>query len=151
MKVTLGAVGVRRGRVKTEAGERLFDDYLKRMGHYVECEAREFASEGALLEWLERQGARSAGYAILLDSRGRELSSEEFAARMGRLRDGGIQRVVAAIGPADGWSAGARERADLLWSLGRLTLPHGLARVVMAEQVYRAMTILAGHPYHSGH
>jgi 23S rRNA (pseudouridine1915-N3)-methyltransferase len=58
---------------------------------------------------------------------------------------------VLAIGPADGWSAEARQRADLLLSLGRMTLPHQLARVVLAEQVYRAFTILAGHPYHSGH
>jgi 23S rRNA (pseudouridine1915-N3)-methyltransferase len=56
-----------------------------------------------------------------------------------------------AIGPADGWSDTARQRADLLLSLGRITLPHQLARVVLAEQVYRAFTILAGHPYHSGH
>jgi len=55
------------------------------------------------------------------------------------------------VGPADGWSAEARNRAQLLLSLGAMTLPHELARVVLAEQVYRACTILAGHPYHSGH
>jgi 23S rRNA (pseudouridine1915-N3)-methyltransferase len=88
---------------------------------------------------------------ILLDSRGQQYSSEEFASQMGRLRDEGAQKVVLAIGPADGWSAAARERANLLLSLGRMTLPHQLARVVLAEQVYRAFTILAGHPYHSGH
>jgi 23S rRNA (pseudouridine1915-N3)-methyltransferase len=59
--------------------------------------------------------------------------------------------VVLAIGPADGWSGMARERANLIFSLGRITLPHQLARVVLAEQVYRALTILAGHPYHCGH
>jgi 23S rRNA (pseudouridine1915-N3)-methyltransferase len=58
---------------------------------------------------------------------------------------------MLAIGPADGWSVAARQRADLLVSFGRLTLPHQLARVVLAEQVYRALTILAGHPYHTGH
>ena len=70
---------------------------------------------------------------------------------LGRIRDEGTQRLVFAIGPADGWSAAARQRANLLFSFGRLTLPHQLARVVLAEQVYRALTILAGHPYHSGH
>ena len=59
--------------------------------------------------------------------------------------------TVFAIGPADGWSSVARQRANLLFSLGRITLPHQLARVVLAEQVYRAFTILSGHPYHSGH
>jgi 23S rRNA (pseudouridine1915-N3)-methyltransferase len=59
--------------------------------------------------------------------------------------------LVLAIGPADGWSAATRKRANLLLSLGRMTLPHQLARIVLAEQVYRALTILAGHPYHSGH
>jgi 23S rRNA (pseudouridine1915-N3)-methyltransferase len=88
---------------------------------------------------------------VLLDSRGKQYSSEEFAGRIGQLRDEGTQRLVLAVGPADGWSAEARQRADLLFSLGRITLPHQLARVVLAEQVYRAFTILAGHPYHSGH
>jgi 23S rRNA (pseudouridine1915-N3)-methyltransferase len=59
--------------------------------------------------------------------------------------------MVFAIGPADGWSVNARDQANLLLSFGRITLPHQLARVVLAEQVYRAFTILAGHPYHSGH
>ncbi len=58
---------------------------------------------------------------------------------------------MLAIGPADGWSTAARARAGLLLSFGAITLPHELARVVLAEQIYRALTILAGHPYHSGH
>jgi 23S rRNA (pseudouridine1915-N3)-methyltransferase len=110
-----------------------------------------FESEEALLDWLARQPGRAAAHAILLDSRGRQLSSEELADQLRRLRDEGTQRLVVAIGPADGWSAEALKRADLLLSLGRITLPHQLARVVLAEQVYRAFTIIAGHPYHSGH
>ncbi len=70
---------------------------------------------------------------------------------MGRLRDNGTQTLVLAIGPADGWSDGARARASLLLSFGAITLPHELARAVLAEQIYRALTILAGHPYHCGH
>ncbi len=149
MKIALTAIAPRRS--KDEATERLFADYVERAGRYVPCESQIFGSEAALLEWLDRQAGRSAAYAILLDSRGQQSTSEEIAATVGRLRDDGTQRIVFAIGPADGWSAAARKRANLLLSLGRITLPHQLARVVLAEQVYRALTILAGHPYHSGH
>jgi 23S rRNA (pseudouridine1915-N3)-methyltransferase len=149
MKIALTAVAPRRS--KDEATERLFADYVERAGRYMPCESQVFGSEAALLEWLDRQAGRAAAYAILLDSRGQQCTSEEIAATVGRLRDDGTQRVVFAIGPADGWSPAARKRANLLLSLGRITLPHQLARVVLAEQVYRSLTILAGHPYHSGH
>jgi 23S rRNA (pseudouridine1915-N3)-methyltransferase len=138
-------------RAKSEAADRLHLDYVERAGRYVLSESRVFESEGGLFEWLDRQTGRTPAYLVLLDSRGRELSSEEFAERIGRVRDDGIQRLVFAIGPADGWTAGARQQANLLLSLGRMTLPHQLAGVVLVEQVYRALTILAGHPYHSGH
>lgn len=151
MKITLAAITPRRTRSKSEATDRLFADYLERSAHYSSCDSELFESESALLDWLDRQSGRSSAHAILLDSSGQQFSSEEFAAHLGRLRDGGAQRLVFAIGPADGWSAVARQRANLLFSLGRITLPHQLARVVLAEQVYRALTILAGHPYHSGH
>jgi 23S rRNA (pseudouridine1915-N3)-methyltransferase len=151
MKMSLAAIGPRRTRSKSEATDRLLADYIDRAARYSPCESQLFDSETAMLEWLERSPGRGAAYTILLDSRGRQYTSEEFAAQLGRLRDEGMQRVVVAVGPADGWSAMARERANLLFSLGLVTLPHQLARVVVAEQVYRAMTILAGHPYHSGH
>jgi 23S rRNA (pseudouridine1915-N3)-methyltransferase len=134
-----------------EAIERLVDDYVERTVRYVPCDTQLSESEPALLEWLERQSGRAPAYAIFLDSRGKQLSSEEFAALLGRVRDHGAQRVVLAVGPADGWSKAGRERGNFLLSLGKMTLPHQLARVVLAEQVYRAMTILAGHPYHCGH
>jgi 23S rRNA (pseudouridine1915-N3)-methyltransferase len=151
MKITLAAIAPRRSRTKAEATDRLLADYVERAARYVPCDAQQFESEAGLLEWLDRQPGRAAAYAILLDSRGQQYTSEEFAQRLGNLRDAGTQRVVIAIGPADGWSAAGRERANLAFSLGRITLPHQLARVVVAEQVYRALTILAGHPYHSGH
>jgi 23S rRNA (pseudouridine1915-N3)-methyltransferase len=149
MKLALAAVAPRRS--KSETTERLLADYVERAGRYVPCESQLFESEGALLEWIDRQAGRAPAYAVLLDSQGRQFSSDEFASLVGRLRDDGTQRLVFAIGPADGWSEAARRRANLVWSLGKMTLPHQLARVVMAEQVYRALTILAGHPYHSGH
>ena len=151
MKITLAAVAPRRTRTKTEATDRLVDDYVERTARYVACETYLSESESALLEWLERQPGRAPAYAVFLDSRGKQLSSEEFAALLGRVRDDGAQRVVLVVGPADGWSKAGRERGNFLLSLGRMTLPHQLARVVLAEQVYRAMTILAGHPYHCGH
>jgi 23S rRNA (pseudouridine1915-N3)-methyltransferase len=151
MKITLAAVSPRRNRSKSEATDRLLADYIERAGRYIPCDSELFESEAAVLEWLDRQPGRTPAYAILLDSRGQQYSSDEFAQQLGRVRDEGTQRLVLAIGPADGWSPAARQRANLLFSLGRVTLPHQLARVVLAEQVYRALTILAGHPYHSGH
>jgi 23S rRNA (pseudouridine1915-N3)-methyltransferase len=151
MKITHAAVAPRRTRSKSEATDRLLADYVERSARYVPCETQLFDTEAHLLEWLERSSSRTPAFAILLDSRGQQYTSEEFAGQLGRLRDDGTQRLVVAIGPADGWSAAARQRANLLFSLGRITLPHQLARVVLAEQVYRALTILAGHPYHSGH
>jgi 23S rRNA (pseudouridine1915-N3)-methyltransferase len=151
MKITLAAVVPRRTRSKSEATDRLVADYIERAARYVPCESQLFESEAAVLDWLDRQQRRIPAYAVLLDSRGRQYTSEEFAAHLGRIRDEGTQRLVLGIGPADGWSAAGCQRANLLLSFGRMTLPHQLARVVLAEQVYRALTILAGHPYHSGH
>jgi 23S rRNA (pseudouridine1915-N3)-methyltransferase len=151
MKITIAAVGTKRTRNKSDATDRLIDDYVERAARYISCETRMFDSEALLLEWLDKQPGRVAAYAIVLDSLGKQYRSEEFAELLGRLRDEGAQRVVLAVGPADGWSPAGRERGNILLSLGRMTLPHQLARVVLAEQVYRALTILAGHPYHSGH
>jgi len=151
MKITLASIGPRSTRSKSEASDRLIADYIERASRYVPCDSEVLDSETAVIDWLDRQAGRTPAYAILLDSRGQQYTSDEFAAHLGRVRDEGVQRLVLAIGPADGWSAAARQRANLLFSLGRITLPHQLARVVVAEQVYRALTILAGHPYHSGH
>jgi len=151
MKISFAAVAPRRTRTKSEVTDRLFADYIERAARYLPCDSQLFDSEVAVLNWVDRQPGRTPAYAILLDSRGQQYTSEEFAAHIGRIRDEGTQRLVLAIGPADGWSAAARQRANLLFSFGRMTLPHQLARVVLAEQVYRALTILAGHPYHSGH
>ncbi len=151
MKITLTAVLARTARTKAEPTDRLLADYIARTARYIPCDSQLFDTEPAFLEWLEHQPGRVRPFAILLDSRGQQLTSEEFATRLGRLRDDGTQRLVLAIGPADGWSPSALQKAQLLFSLGRITLPHQLARVVLAEQVYRATTILAGHPYHSGH
>jgi len=101
---------------------------------------------------MDRQATgRTPVVSVLLDSRGRQMNSEAFAAWMGARRDEGAQHLVFAIGPASGWSEAARLQARLLLSLGPMTMAHALARLVMAEQIYRAFTILSGHPYHTGH
>jgi len=104
-----------------------------------------------LFEWATRRQARTAPIMVILDSRGRSMSSEVFAAWLGARRDEGAQHIVFAIGPADGWSDASRQRASLQLSFGPMTLAHSLARLVLAEQIYRAFTILTGHPYHAGH
>lgn len=87
---------------------------------------------------------------ICLDRAGKQLSSEGFAARLAKFRDGGADGLAFVIGGADGLEGAALAKADMRLSLGAMTLPHGLARIVLAEQLYRAETILAGHPYHRG-
>ena len=79
------------------------------------------------------------------------MTSESFAEWLGKQRDTSTQQIVFSVGPPNGWSESSRKRASLLLSLGPMTLAHALARVVLAEQLYRAFTILSGHPYHSGH
>lgn len=121
------------------------------MGRYAPCAYRIFASEPKLLDFLSSAATRTRPALFLADSQGQQLSSEELALKVGSLIDAGIQQFVFAIGPADGWSPEALSRADRTIAFGRITLPHELAAVVAAEQLYRALTIRAGHPYHSGH
>ncbi|GJE00986.1 23S rRNA (pseudouridine(1915)-N(3))-methyltransferase RlmH [Methylobacterium isbiliense] len=87
---------------------------------------------------------------MVMDEGGRPVTSTGFAERLGAWRDGGRPGLAIVIGGADGLSEAVRQRADLLFAFGAATLPHGLVRVLALEQVYRAMTILAGHPYHRG-
>jgi 23S rRNA (pseudouridine1915-N3)-methyltransferase len=85
---------------------------------------------------------------VLLDERGSARDSDAFARDLARRRDAGTRQLVFVIGGADGLDAGLRERAAAVIGFGAMTLPHQLVRVLVAEQIYRAMTILAGHPYH---
>jgi 23S rRNA (pseudouridine1915-N3)-methyltransferase len=151
MKLHLAAISPQRSRAKKSELDGLLADYVARIARYYPCEVHLLASEQALFDFAAKTSARTPTNLILLDSAGRQFSSEQFAARLGTLRDGGAQQILFAVGPADGWSAAARAAAQLLLSLGPMTLPHELARVVLAEQLYRACTILAGHPYHCGH
>lgn len=92
--------------------------------------------------------AEGAGIAVLLDERGKTFDSAAFAAWLGARRDEGQKSVAFLIGGPDGHGEAALARSTLKLSLGPMTLPHGLARIVLAEQLYRAATILSGHPYH---
>jgi 23S rRNA (pseudouridine1915-N3)-methyltransferase len=153
MHLTLAHIGPRTpdGARSKDGFGRLTNLYLERCAPFARCGVEAFRNEQALLEWTDKLRGRTTPVAIFLDSRGRTMDSEVFAAWLGKRRDDGTQHLVFAIGPADGWSPIARERATLLLSLGPMTMAHSLARLVLAEQIYRAFTILSGHPYHAGH
>ena len=90
----------------------------------------------------------SIAYVIALDERGKNMTSEAFAGELGRLLDNGTREVAFLIGGPDGHAAAVQGRAGLVVSLGKMTWPHRLARVMLAEQIYRSVTILVNHPYH---
>ena len=149
MDLTLAHVGPRPG--SKDAYEGLTRLYLDRCKGFARCGTDAFKTEDSFLDWVGKRPGRTQPAVVLLDSRGRQMTSEVFASWLGARRDGGAQQIVFAIGPASGWSDNARTRGDLLLSLGSITMAHSLARLVLAEQIYRAFTILSGHPYHCGH
>jgi 23S rRNA (pseudouridine1915-N3)-methyltransferase len=145
VKISVASVAVR-GR--SERFDGLAAEYLQRLQAYAEADAQVFKTTAALFGWTDRLKGRTSPVLVLLDERGKQFSSDELADWLRHQRDAGLQRLVFAVGPADGWLAEDRARAGLLLSFGSMTLPHELARVVISEQLYRAFTILAGHPYH---
>lgn len=169
MNLTLAHIGSKSGSKPGKTGPKSQYDtltrlYIDRITPYVPCQSEAFSSETAFLSWLThpRQSGKSTrlpALPVLLDSHGRQFTSVEFATWLGSRRDQGIQHIVFAIGPADGWSSStlqfmqesARTHSGLQLSFGPITMAHELARLVLAEQLYRACTILSGHPYHSGH
>ena len=144
------------GKTKEPAIQALTDEYLKRISHYAEAEAVVLKDEAAILSLAsgERKQHKNENKdrhkLILLDSRGKQFSSEELAEFLEREQVNAIP-LLFAIGGSDGFSDEARRYAGFMLSLGKMTLPHELARVVLVEQLYRAFTILANHPYHLGH
>ncbi|HZS95479.1 MAG TPA: 23S rRNA (pseudouridine(1915)-N(3))-methyltransferase RlmH [Terriglobales bacterium] len=139
------------GKTKSPAIQSMTDEYVKRIQRYTGAETLQLADESALLKLRDKSGPRPAHAIVLLDSRGRQLTSEEFAQFLQTHQDRNPQPLILAIGPADGFSDAARKSATATISLGKMTLAHELARIVLLEQVYRAFTILKGHPYHTGH
>lgn len=158
MEIVVAAIG--RARGGPEQG--LADTYLKRAGalgvrlglhpcRLVEAEDRRAgAPDGRIAREAELlRAALPAGAAfVALDERGADWDSATFAARLGAWRDSGHRALGFLIGGADGLSDGIKREALCLLSLGRMTWPHLLARALIAEQIYRAVTILADHPYH---
>lgn len=150
MRVHLLAVG----RCKEAAIKALVAEYGNRLRPalaLIEVEERRTlpaadlkAREGQLLLEALPKGATL----VALDEHGKSLTSQAFAEQMGRWRDSGVADLAFAIGGADGHDAALLNRADFKLSLSPLTWPHMLVRVMLAEQVYRAQSILAGHPYH---
>lgn len=140
------------GKTKEPAISSLTDEYLKRISRYADVEGIALRDEADLLS---KFGSRAKGGTkstlVLMDSRGKEFSSEQFAKFLGEYQERNPLPLVLAIGGADGFGPETRAGAQSTISLGRMTLAHELARVVLLEQVYRAFTILKGHPYHSGH
>lgn len=151
MRIEIAYITPRRGRLKSGSAQALLDEYLARINRYTAVQAVPYDSEASFLSALDKATARTSPALIALDSRGDALTSEAIATRFAQLRDGGTQQLIFAIGPANGWSSLALGRAKLRLSFGAITLPHELALVVLAEQLYRAQTILEGHPYHGGH
>lgn len=144
------------GKTKEPAIEALTAEYLKRISRYAEIAGVALKDEAAILSLAsgERQNRRQPNKErhklVLLDSRGKQFSSEELAEFLEREQVNAIP-LVFAIGGSDGFSDAARRSAGFTLSLGKMTLPHELARVVLVEQLYRAFTILKNHPYHLGH
>lgn len=171
MEITLITVARGAGGKHTAAGE-LLARYGERIGRFARFHLENFATEERFIAALERMSGKRAvrlpgvgenakrqnrtgesriPQLLLLDTRGKSFSTEQFADRLRRERDLEARHLIFSVGPADGWSDAARQRAGMLLSLGPMTLPHELAAVVLAEQIYRAFTIIEGHPYHLGH
>ncbi|RDD61112.1 23S rRNA (pseudouridine(1915)-N(3))-methyltransferase RlmH [Ferruginivarius sediminum] len=150
MRITLAAVG----RFRRDSLRSLYDDYAARIAWSLEVKevvARKpvegealKAEEGELLLAAVPGGATL----VALDAGGKTLSSEAFAERLRAWRDTGVQDLAFVVGGADGLADDVLRRADLKLSLGAMTWPHMLVRVLLAEQLYRAQAILSGHPYH---
>jgi 23S rRNA (pseudouridine1915-N3)-methyltransferase len=141
------------GKTKEPAIAALTEEYLKRIARYVPTEGVSLRDEAALLDMCGRAPGKGGTKStlVLMDSRGKEFSSEQFAKFLGDYQDRNPLPLVIAIGGADGFGDLVRDAAQHTISLGKMTLAHELARVVLLEQVYRAFTIRKGHPYHSGH
>lgn len=148
MKISLCSIA---NRPRADEFQSLTAMYVERAAVYTHVELEFFRNVEQFFSNLEKLRGRTSPFTVLLDSRGKQFSSEALSHWINTRREEGLQHLVFAIGPADGWPEEARKRAGLLLSLGSMTLPHELARVVLAEQLYRAFTILAGHPYHTGH
>jgi 23S rRNA (pseudouridine1915-N3)-methyltransferase len=132
---------VARGRIGRSPEAELVDRYLKRLSWPTRV--TELPEQGGKMLAVEPHTR-----IVMLDEKGETLASTAFAEKLGRWRDDGVRETRFLIGAADGFDDAARAGADLLFSFGRATWPHMLARAMLAEQLWRATSILANHPYH---
>ena len=150
MRVLIAAVG----RLRAGPLRDLYDDYMGRLPWTADLREFEAATGRSAAERQRREAdlilaaVPQGAVLVALDPRGRALTSEDFAKKIGQWRDGGTGALAFAIGGADGFDDRVREKAQLLLSFGSLTWPHMLVRVMLAEQLFRASSILSGHPYH---
>lgn len=133
---------IARGKIGRSAEAELVDRYLKRI--VWPTRVSELPDRGGTVPAPSVSPVRT----VALDERGKSLPSSEFAAILSRWRDDGVREARFLIGAADGHDQGLRDGADLLLSFGAATWPHMLARAMLAEQLFRATSIIAGHPYH---
>jgi 23S rRNA (pseudouridine1915-N3)-methyltransferase len=138
------------GKTKEPAIQTLTDDYLKRIGRYADVSGLAVKDEDAIVSLARGERQKERHRLIILNSRGRQFSSEELAQWLEREHMQALP-LLFAIGGADGFSEATVREASVTLSFGKMTLPHELARVVLLEQLYRAFTILKKHPYHLGH
>lgn len=144
------------GKTQEEWVRRGIDEYAGRIGRYVPLEIIEAREEkgGGCDSVREKEGERLAklvprnARVILMDERGDEMTSPEFAGFLGRYRDGGVSDLAFTVGGAYGFSEEFRARADKTIALSRMTFTHQMVRVFLLEQIYRGFTILNGEPYH---
>jgi 23S rRNA (pseudouridine1915-N3)-methyltransferase len=140
MKIRIVALGKTR-RAECRA---MMEDYLARIKRHAEVELNEVREESAELKRMEFAPGAAV---VLLDAAGKQYTSAEFARWLGAQRDRNVREIVFLCGGAEGFPEGLRKKATAKLALASLTMPHELARVVLAEQIYRAFAILAGHPY----
>ncbi len=133
------------GKTRREEIRSLFFNYVGRIRKYAEVSVNELRDASATS--LRKLKIEPSATAVLLDAGGEQFTSQEFATWLGDLRDRGTREIVFLCGDAEGFPAEMRTAAKRTLSLSTLTMPHEFARVVLAEQVYRAFAILAGHPY----
>ena len=157
MRIAVHAVGRMKAGPERELVDRYFDRFarsgpgigLEFAGVTETPESRARGADERRREEARKLSSLSEGAAlILLDERGKNLTSAEFAAKIASLRDAGRRNAILAIGGPDGHDEALRRSAELIVSFGAATWPHQLVRVMLAEQLYRAATILSGHPYH---
>jgi 23S rRNA (pseudouridine1915-N3)-methyltransferase len=132
------------GKTRRAEMRAVIDDYVKRISRSTAIEVAEVRDGEAALKKLE---AERAAAAVLLDAAGKSLSSQAFAKWLGELRDRGTRELIVVCGDADGFPESLHERVPQKISLSAMTYSHELARVMLAEQIYRAFAILSGSPY----